>query len=80
MNEFNSIVEAFALEGRESIEFFALMTQARMLSLDNFAADHPYKKIVIQTQVYKKVESDYKFAMRLLEAREFHELLPPHLR
>lgn len=80
MNEFNSIVEAFAAEGRESIELFALMTQERMLILDNFVTDHPYKNCVIQTQAYKKAKSDYKFAMRLLEAREFYELLPPHLR
>lgn len=79
MNDFNSIVEAFAAEDRYSIEFFALMTQERMLILDNFVTDDCYK-IVTQTQVYKKAKSDYEFAMRLLEAREFYELLPPHLR
>ena len=80
MNDFNSIVHAFAAEGRESIEIFALLTQERMLLLDNFAADHPYKSCVIQTQVYQNAKSDYEFSMRVLEAREFHELLPPHLR
>jgi hypothetical protein len=78
--DFSSFVEAFPEERRDSVEIFALMTQHRMLILDNFIADYGYDEFSTQTEIYQKAKSDYKLAMRFLEARECYELLPPHLR